>query len=961
MEDGRAAAGAQAHSGQEAGFTLIEMVVAVVIIFGGLLALMSTATVGLVDAALARQRQTATGLANQVLEQIRGLPYETVAQGLEDTKLAQDPNIFLCEDGEYYFESCPSSDPAAEQIAHSAGIADVVPLVPNKGNVGPPTQANTYTWRSYVTKAKGVPTTGAYRATVMVSWNPTVRSGAATPVQAQTLIYKGTGAIDPTTGSGGSFFYGTSDLTAGSLKVTPNAGVSGGTGVTGLSSWDSISQDLSVLSTHIKSSSRTFSDSKVSLNGARKVVGGVSPPAGGATSEAGADDDPNTTTTESSTPTGVSQSAGSVDISGGGNRIGAGEVAASGGTTCPSSQPTPVWLSGMEHGVASSSGGGLLNQVVGSVTADSTVARNGTYSLKVAPSGATNNYALVSLGTPNQMVASFSIRFPSLPTASADLFQVVAGSAPNARLRYNASTGKLAVSWGGGDIDGGVTVAPGTWYHLDLRVTLTSPRLIEWRVNGAAQPQLSNSGSSTNVASVAFGLYSGATAQTWTAHYDDMVVSSTSSNYPIGDMRVLGLRPDGMGAHNIEANFLNDDGTAVNANSFTRLRDDPMTSTTDFIQQSGISGFGTAYINLNFADTSETCIKAVSSVVAYHSGGTVSNNGKTSIFDGSTERVVYSGNMAGTGLQYRSLLVTPASSSWTQAAVNGLTARIGYSTDTVPRPYWDALALEVAAAGSGGGGGGGGTPGNQSGSAKVSVPPSSPVSCYALQTVGACSYSDQGFASPAPTLRSMVNLGGSGAGDCDLYRHTPALIASSGWGRRDTSASATGNIVKDMVHYYGSHEMGGICAGTVSAPSGWPGYIIKYDPGTDYACVKAAAGIQAPYPRFCSVGTISYWNGSGVSTTSPRTDGSAIPVADLVTESNGWRLEIRPSLASAPSSVSDTNAVTADRNQAKANLGAPLTGRITYKLTNTGTGNVVVDLTVNVDLGSLAASAQYTP
>ncbi|HLQ48826.1 MAG TPA: hypothetical protein VK233_07615, partial [Candidatus Dormibacteraeota bacterium] len=47
-------------------------------------------------------------------------------------------------------------------------------------------------------------------------------------------------------------------------------------------------------------------------------------------------------------------------------------------------------------------------------------------------------------------------------------------------------------------------------------------------------------------------------------------------------------------------------------------------------------------------------------------------------------------------LQYASVIVAPASVPWTQAAVNGLLGRIGFSTDVTPNPYWDALLLEVA-------------------------------------------------------------------------------------------------------------------------------------------------------------------------------------------------------------------------------------------------------------------------
>ena len=175
---------------REEGFSLIETVIAITVIFGALLMLLSTALVGLAGASLGRQRQSANAIANQILEQVRALPYETVGQGLDDTKLAQDPNIVACADGEYYFERCPSSDPLAEQVVHSVGLADVVPLTPNKGSVGPPTYPNTFTWRSYVTKARGMPQAGAYRVSAIVSWSPSAQGGASSAVRAQTLIFR---------------------------------------------------------------------------------------------------------------------------------------------------------------------------------------------------------------------------------------------------------------------------------------------------------------------------------------------------------------------------------------------------------------------------------------------------------------------------------------------------------------------------------------------------------------------------------------------------------------------------------------------------------------------------------------------------------------------------------------------------------------------------------------------------
>src|SRR3989442_9212686 len=82
----------------EGGFTLIELMVAVGIMLVALLALAYTATIGFSDIALARQRQGASGLANQTIEQIRALPFDVVKKGLGNTDLSSgsDPNITAC-------------------------------------------------------------------------------------------------------------------------------------------------------------------------------------------------------------------------------------------------------------------------------------------------------------------------------------------------------------------------------------------------------------------------------------------------------------------------------------------------------------------------------------------------------------------------------------------------------------------------------------------------------------------------------------------------------------------------------------------------------------------------------------------------------------------------------------------------------------------------------------------------
>lgn len=58
--------------------------------------------------------------------------------------------------------------------------------------------------------------------------------------------------------------------------------------------------------------------------------------------------------------------------------------------------------------------------------------------------------------------------------------------------------------------------------------------------------------------------------------------------------------------------------------------------------------------------------------------------------------MVHSGNTGGTAVTQKTALITPSTSPWTHAAVNGLVARLGYSSDSTPNPIWDSLLLEYA-------------------------------------------------------------------------------------------------------------------------------------------------------------------------------------------------------------------------------------------------------------------------
>src|SRR2546427_7000118 len=129
----------------EDGFGLIEAMLALAILFGTTLAMVSMAAAAFGPTALARQRQTATGLADQAMEQIRALPFDTLKRGLDNTDLSNttDPNIVKnCAGvtGDYCYGS--------EKIPHGTN-ASIVPLVPHQQTST--ARGATFTTSSYVT------------------------------------------------------------------------------------------------------------------------------------------------------------------------------------------------------------------------------------------------------------------------------------------------------------------------------------------------------------------------------------------------------------------------------------------------------------------------------------------------------------------------------------------------------------------------------------------------------------------------------------------------------------------------------------------------------------------------------------------------------------------------------------------------------------------------------------------
>ncbi|MDP9336280.1 MAG: hypothetical protein M3Q30_23610, partial [Actinomycetota bacterium] len=313
---------------------------------------------------------------------------------------------------------------------------------------------------------------------------------------------------------------------------------------------------------------------------------------------------------------------------------------------CPTTRPSGIeWIDGFETGRLIG-GHGFSQFFTGANTAqllaDTAVARYGTYSVKVAPNAvATYIEGLFPVENASGTVR-FAVRLASLPSADVELMRIqpLSGGQP-LQLMYHTSTQKFALQFvGNTSVESSSTVSAATWYLIEIKEDMsTTTWSANWRVNKVDQSARTLSVGATGKW---YAFYLGTlSAATYTANYDDVAVSSTGADYPLGDGKVLILRPNGMGTHNTSADFQNNDATAINSTSYQRLDDTPMNTSTDYIKQ--VTALSTAYIELTMADTTETCVRLVQGDLLYDPlNSNQSNNGKTSIFDGSTESIVYS-------------------------------------------------------------------------------------------------------------------------------------------------------------------------------------------------------------------------------------------------------------------------------------------------------------------------------
>ena len=394
-----------------------------------------------------------------------------------------------------------------------------------------------------------------------------------------------------------------------------------------------------------------------------------------------------------------------------------GPVPAAPPSGAPANEVSSIfYLSGFEAGIAPLAGGFPSNPIQGYGVSfpdtdwtnggprdiDASARRSGNYSIKLTKNDVWRTNFRKEVPTPGStIVTRLAFCFQSLPSSDFNIASINAdvkrqnGLAPDvirdgsAQLFYETGSNKLYMQYVGGSWVYGTTISANTWYLLDMRANLgAANHVVDWRINGMAQPSLSeNLGISNTAVEIMFGAIND-TSSGFAINYDDIIATTDSDEYPIGDGRIFGMMPNAAGTHSGSSRFWNNGGTAIDGTSAGRLDDLPMNSTTEFVEQR--TNGASSYLEFQLSDTtgSWNSINGVAGIAWMQGIG--APDVSTRVRDGGNETEIPRG--ASDTTEVISGIVNASGGSWTTAEVNALVFRFGYNSNDDDMRWYDVMA-----------------------------------------------------------------------------------------------------------------------------------------------------------------------------------------------------------------------------------------------------------------------------
>ncbi len=205
---------------EQDGFTIVESMVALGLVFGVLISLLSALGTGVRGVVTGRQRSVATSIANEVMETARSRSYSEVGHDLDsDPTLASDPAIQGSVPNLVFTGLSPiPGEPLAGSIVDAGAAAGsttnpLFPFSPHRWQTV--REGTTYTASVYVTRV--TPSSGDpyRRLTVSVIWqrSPDATSATLGEVRLSSYLFNAIQPPDP-------LFAGLAEADAGTVTVT---------------------------------------------------------------------------------------------------------------------------------------------------------------------------------------------------------------------------------------------------------------------------------------------------------------------------------------------------------------------------------------------------------------------------------------------------------------------------------------------------------------------------------------------------------------------------------------------------------------------------------------------------------------------------------------------------------------------------------------------------------------------
>lgn len=347
-------------------------------------------------------------------------------------------------------------------------------------------------------------------------------------------------------------------------------------------------------------------------------------------------------------------------------------------------------------------------------------AKNGTYGLRVVCSASTGGVAWTSVGPPQVLpsgksvgVVGFWLRVVSA-TGTVIVAEVREDSTNYLHLVYDAATAKLGLRWNAaGTISYQAgTTALNTWTRLDIAAWgyKSTTRTASWYVDGGQETapadrtgQLANG----SFGQIIFGSVD--TAVTYTADYDDLRISNTKGNHPLGDQRVTLVGVDPAGTVTLSGTTTNFQTFAGATPTLTAWNATTARDAVDEVPPTlGASANGAAQVAAAAADymqfpmstytlaNGEMIVGVQALVAGWAAGASVIG---LRGYDGTTETVLWAAadpsfNNSATAPGWLSKSWYPGG-RWTQTRLDAAALRLGFGTSATDIGA-HALYLEVA-------------------------------------------------------------------------------------------------------------------------------------------------------------------------------------------------------------------------------------------------------------------------